>query len=266
MKRGRTIGVALGLTVVVAMVSAQPQPAFTVASVRPSADNEPGMSVRPLPSGGYSARKVPLIALLTSAYGLSPERVINAPAWPDRYDIEARYQPGDPAEPVPPLATLLQSLLRDRFGLVARMEKRDLPVYVLRMARTDRQPGPQLTRSTRDCANAAVTLAAEVKDLASNGAPGCGANEGPGLFVAGGLPMSTIARALRVPANRNVVDATGLDGLWEARLEFAAPGDESGNKPSIFTALQDQLGLKLEPSTAPLDVLVIGAIQRPTPN
>jgi bla regulator protein blaR1 len=71
---------------------------------------------------------------------------------------------------------------------------------------------------------------------------------------------------LRVPANRTVVDATGLDGLWEATLDFAAQGDESGNKPSIFTALQDQLGLKLEPSTAPLDVLIIDAIQRPTPN
>jgi uncharacterized protein (TIGR03435 family) len=263
---GRRAVTVLGLTALVTVVSAQSEPRFTVASIRPSADNEPGMSARPLPNGGYSARKAPLIALLTSAYGLSPERVINAPAWPDRYDIEARYQPGDPAEPVPPLTTLLQSLLRDRFGLVARMEQRDLPVYVLKLARADGRPGPQLRRSNRDCANAAVTLAAEVRDLASNGAPACGANEGPGIFVAGGLTMGTIARALRVPANRNVVDATGLDGLWEAKLEFAAQGDESGNKPSIFTALQDQLGLKLEPSTAPLDVLVIDAIQRPTPN
>jgi uncharacterized protein (TIGR03435 family) len=92
------------------------------------------------------------------------------------------------------------------------------------------------------------------------------ANEEPGVLAAGGMSMGAIARMLGVPAGRHVIDATGLDGLWAGMLDFAPQGDDIGNKPSLFAALRDQLGLQLEPSTAPLEVLVVDRIQRPTPN
>jgi uncharacterized protein (TIGR03435 family) len=243
------------------------EPQFSVVSIRPSTDNLPGMAFRPMPNGGYSGHKVTVLALLTSAFEVSPRRVVGAPLWPDRYDIEARYEPGDPASPAPRLALLLQSMLRDRFGLVAHFDKRELPVYALTLARKDGMLGSQLRRARVNCADAnAIALAQAKKTLAANGAPACGANEGPGVLIVGGLSMETIARALRVPAGRDVVDQTGLTGLWEAKLEFALPDDRTSDKPSFFSAVQEQLGLKLESSKAPLDVLVVDTITRPTPN
>lgn len=243
------------------------EPRFTVTSIRPSSDNEPGMAVRPMPNRGYSARKVPLIALLTSAFGVSPQRIVGVPPWPDRYDIEARYEPASPDTPLPSLNVLLQSLLRERFGLVAHMEKRDLAVYVLRVAGATTRLGPALTLSNLDCGDASAIANARLrKAIAANGAPACEAHEAPGVLKVGGMPMDLIAAALRIPAGRDVVNGTGLRGLWEASLEFAPPNDTTGNKPSVFTAVQEQLGLKLESSTAPLDVVVIDAIERPSAN
>ena len=243
------------------------EPRFTVVSIRPSSDNEPGMAVRPMPNSGYSARKVPLMALLTSAFGVSPQRIVGVPPWPDRFDIEARYEPADRDTPLPSLNVLLRSLLRERFGLAAHMEKRDLSVYVLRVAESTTRLGPKLTRSNLDCGDpAAIANARLRKAYAANGAPACEAEEAPGLLKVGGMPMDLIAAALRIPAGRDVVNGTGLRGLWEASLEFAPPDDRLGDKPSVFTAVQEQLGLKLESSTASLDVIVIDAIERPSAN
>jgi uncharacterized protein (TIGR03435 family) len=78
--------------------------------------------------------------------------------------------------------------------------------------------------------------------------------------------MDTLARSLRIPSSRDVINDTGLSGVWEFSLEFAPPGDTTGEKPDIFTALRDQLGLKLEAGDGALDVLVIDALSRPSPN
>jgi uncharacterized protein (TIGR03435 family) len=266
MKRLQCFGVCvLALTVVLA--SAQDEHRFTVASVQPSADNNPGMVVPQMPPGRYSARKVPVIALLTSAYGLSPERIVGAPQWPDRYDIQARFEPTDPSEPIPRTNVLLQSLLRDRFGLVAHMAKRDFPVYVLKVARTDGRLGTSVKASAVNCGDSAAANSARERNLkAANGAPACGAIERPDAFIAGGMTMDVVASALRIPAGRPVINETGLVGTWEVSLEFAPLRDTRADKPNVFTALQEQLGLKLEPATAPLDVLVIDHIERPTPD
>jgi uncharacterized protein (TIGR03435 family) len=223
--------------------------------------------VQQMPNGRYSARKVPVIALLTSAYNLSPERIVGAPSWRERYDIQARYEPTDPSAPVPRVNVLLQSLLRDRFGLVAHIEKRDFPIYVLKVARRDGRLEAGLKPSSVNCGEAtAVNRAREWNTKAANVAPACEAIERPDAFIAGGLTLDVVASALRIPAGRHVMNETGLAGTWEVTLEFAPLRDTSGDRPNVFTALQEQLGLKLEPATAPLDVLVVDAISRPTPN
>ncbi len=91
---------------------------------------------------------------------------------------------------------------------------------------------------------------------------------GGGRFFAGGVTVATLASALSAQAGRAVVDRTGLAGFFEADLEFSpdALTDAASERPSLFTALEEQLGLKLEPQTAPVEVLVIEQIERPTPN
>lgn len=240
---------------------------FTVVSIKPSPDNNPGMVIRQLPNGGYSSQKITLGALLTSAYGVSPDRIIGMPNWgkTDRYDIEARYEPHDQA--APQLNVLLQGMLRDRFGLVAHAEKRDFPVYLLRTVDKDGKSGPGLKPSKANCEDAAAANSArESKVRAADGAPLCGAVERPDAFIGGGVTMDTLARSLRIPAGRDVVNQTGLDGFWEFALEFAPAGDTTGEKPSVFTALRDELDLKLESGTAALDVLVIDSVAHPTAN
>jgi uncharacterized protein (TIGR03435 family) len=240
---------------------------FTLVSIKPSADNGPGMAVQPRADAGYSGRKVPIIALLTSAYELSPERIVAAPRWTERYDIEARFEPTDPKAPLPLRTTLLKSLLKERFGLVAHTEKREFPVYLLRIARNDGGLGPGLKPSTADCADdAAVFRARQQNTKAPNGAPACGAIENPEAFIASGTTMDVLANALRIPSGRPVINSTGLGGKWDVTLEFAPLQDVNSTKPSVFTAIQEQLQLRLESSKAPLDVLVIDAITRPTAN
>jgi len=127
----------------VAALAAQNRPRFAAASIKPSADNGPGMKIEPRANGDYSVRKVTLSALLASAYDVSTDRIVGAPSWwkTDRFDIDARYERTDPSAPVPPMNALLQSLLEDRFMLVAHRETRILPVYALRVVRSDRRSG-----------------------------------------------------------------------------------------------------------------------------
>jgi uncharacterized protein (TIGR03435 family) len=259
----------VSLSVAVAIVAtAQETPRFTVASIQRSADDGPGMAVQPMAEGRYFARKVPVIALLTAAYELSPERIIGAPAWRgERYDIQARYDPAAPSGVIPRTTVLLQSLLRERFGLVAHMEKRDFPIFVLRVVRSDGRLGRGLQPSSINCGDRAAASAARQQNAkAANGAPACDAVERPDAFIAGGTNLDVVARALRIPAGRHVINDTGLPGTWDVTLEFSPLADTGGDKPNVFTALREQLGLQLEPTRGALDVLIIDAISRPTPN
>lgn len=254
-------------TAMMGPVLAQDQPNFTVISIKQSPDNNPGMVIRQLPNGGYSSQKITLGAVLTSAYGVSPDRVIGIPNWgkTDRYDIEARYELQD--QPAPRLNVLLQGLLRERFGLVAHAEKREFPVYLLKTVAKDGKPGPGLKASKANCEDTpAANSARESKVRAANGAPLCGAIERPDAFISGGVTMDALARSLRIPAGRDVVDQTELEGFWDFAVEFAPAGDTTGEKPSVFTAVRDELDLKLESGIAPMDVLVIDSVTRPTPN
>ena len=220
-------------------------------------------------NGNYSVRKMTLSGLLAGAYDMPSSRIEGAPSWwkDDRFDIDARYQPADPSVPMPPLTVLLQSMLRDRFALVAHTEKRNLPVYALRVVRTDHRLGPGLRRSTLECAG--VDRPSNARDRntkASNGAPACGAIEDPEEFIGSAITLDGLAQALRPPTGRDVVNDTRLAGRWDVTLQFAPIGEAGSDKPSVFTAVQEQLGLRLEPSTASLDVLVVDSVNRPTPN
>jgi len=157
------------------------------------------------------------------------------------------------------------------------METRTLPVYALVVARPDGPLGPGLTRSAIDCA--ALRAARErgenpVLPAPAGNKPVCGMNTNYGRMLAGGYEMRDVARNMAGPAGRLVIDRTGLTGPYDLELTWtpdqapvvppgsAAPAFDP-NGPSLFTALPEQLGLKLDATTAPVEVLVIDGAERP---
>ena len=189
--------------------------------------------------------------------------MFDGPRWAstDRYDIVAKAAGNPTTEET---AQLLQTLLRERFTLSARQEQRVLPVYALMLARPGGEIGPRLWRSEADCTDRRRPV--NTRDLTAR--PVCGipllVSKGVSFFLAGDIPMSTVAQALGGAAGRPVLDRTGLTARYDISVDWASSPDV--DSISVFTAVQEQLGLKLESTTAPLDVVVIERVERPTEN
>jgi uncharacterized protein (TIGR03435 family) len=225
--------------------------------------------------------------LIGAAYGtpqpLMNSQIIGGPSWidSDRFDVVAKaaadQQPG-PNGPPPELFLMVRTLLVDRFKLVVHNESRELPIYSLVLARDDGRRGPQLNPAAVDCASLRGRGGAPPPLPAPGERPPCGIRISPGNLVGGGMGMVQLANALsRLPAlNRLVVDQTGLAGTFDFDLKWTPdqipqtpPGggplpsiDPDG--PSLFAAVQEQLGLKLESTKGPVNVVVIDAAERPT--
>lgn len=169
-----------------------------------------------------------------------------------------------------PFQPMIRSLLAERFHLVVHRETRPLPVYALQQVRADGRLGPQLHLSSADC----VAIAASRQATPSADArPQCGVRANGGHMVAGGLPLAQLATLLSTLVDRVVVDRTGLTGTFDFELNWTpdrapqrpdASASSSPDNPSIFTALREQLGLKLESSKAATDVFVIDHVEQPT--
>jgi uncharacterized protein (TIGR03435 family) len=241
---------------------------FEVASIKPNKSGAPFQLVNRGAGGRYTATNMSLGSLIRSAYAIRHrDQLIGGPAWleSDRFDVVAKADANAPQTDFP---VMLRALLEDRFKLVVRMETRELPIYELIMARSDGKLGPSLQRSDVDCA--AVAKAREgnrdaVAELAkSGGRPICGMQASGRRMAAGGLPIRTLVGSLSGSAGRLINDRTGLDGNFDWDLEWAPESDPNG--PSIFTALQEQLGLKLQPSRGPVEVVVVEHVEPPTPD
>ena len=263
---------------------------FEVASVKPNRAGEQNGSLRRQPGGRMTATNMPLRQLITFAYQLSPLTLVGGPSWIDesRFDIVARME-GDPP-PVPvgggpdPMMLAMRTLLAERFKLELHSETRQLDVYALVMARSNGSPGSALKPSTQDCSPEAIramlaraAAAGAPPPPLSGGLPQCGARMMPGQFTMGGMPLSVVTGPLGGMVGRIVVDRTGLTGNWDAELKFAAdsgrgrppganPPPADPDAPSIFTAVQEQWGLKLESTKAPVAVLSIDKIEAPSPD
>jgi uncharacterized protein (TIGR03435 family) len=220
----------------------------------------------------YTAVNAPLKFLIFSALNISFEssRLIGGPEWieNERFDIVAAI----PEDALPAdLPRMIRTLLERRFQLVVHAETRELPIYALRLARTDGTFGPRLKRSALDCAallagrGGAAPLPAQ-----ADGRPTCRVSTSGQSVRAGGSSIAVLASILPTQVGRTVQDRTGLTGLFDFDLEFSAEGRGltatavGGDTPSIFTALQEQLGLRLESARAPLEVFVIDRVERPT--
>lgn len=274
-----TLAVSLVTSAALQAAQAPPAPTFEVVSVkRNTSVDQAGRISGPTP-GQFRIVNIPLRLILLNAFDLRDHQLIGAPdwTWDERFDITATYPAGaDPAQYRP----MLQRALTDRFGLVTRRERRELPAYRLVVARPDGRLGPQLTPSNVDC----VAWLAEKRPQIGAGGP---SRVAPGgvrpacmmlgqrTFITGGTrTIAQLALSLQSMVQRPVVDETGLAGTFDIDLQWtsgpsvdARAVDASADSgPSIFTAVEEQLGLKLEPTRAPFDVVVVDAISRPTPD
>jgi uncharacterized protein (TIGR03435 family) len=269
----RTIATTVAAGVLISSaLGAQLQPAgvanptFDVVSVKPNKSSDSDNRWGRHPGGGWFMINMTAGFLIRQAYPTKVEEVVGAPAWAisDRFDVDARatFVPTVEQERL-----MLRALLADRFKLAAHYETQERPIYNLVVARADGRLGAQLRHIDIDCATYKRPVAASGTAKPNvNGAPTCGYRLSGGSttlsLISGGRSMQGLADSISDYAGRPVFDKTGLTGYYAFTLEFMGGNDGV----SIFTALQEQLGLKLEPARGPLDVVVIDHIERPTEN
>jgi uncharacterized protein (TIGR03435 family) len=258
-----TLAGTISVMVMAAAIAGTQGLAFDVATIRPNTSGligGPGARRVGFDPGGFTMIDGSTTVLIYSAWPDATD-IVGAPDWvsSDHYDVVGKAQPGSTREQK---SLMLRTLLADRFKLVAREEPREQSAYALVVDRADGRLGPNLRPYAGDCAAAASARAAGTTvDLPppSNGAPACGLTRGGRRIAAGGITMELLAGNISGDAGRVVVDRTGLTGRYEATLEMSP-------ELTVFTALREQLGLKLEPIRAALPVVVVDRIERPTPN
>jgi uncharacterized protein (TIGR03435 family) len=236
------------------IVAAQ-QTAFsplTTVSIRRNVSDSPNANMQVRPGGRLFATNVSLRNMLRNIERLQESQLVGGPDWvaTDRWDIVAV---ADTEVSEAQAVTLLKALLIERFKLKTHTETRDSPIYLLVLARADQVLGPELQRSTVDCPTAQGL---------------CGDSSGPGTMRVVGRPIPNTLRMFERASGRTVIDRTGLTGAYDFTLRwrpFDAP-DVNPDLPSLFTAVEEQLGLRLQPDRAPMDVLVIDSAQRPVEN
>lgn len=253
-------------------------PSFEVVSVKVNRSGADRQDMRLLPGGRAVMTNVPLRRVILTAHRLLPQQLIGAPDWleSERFDITALASgnifPATPGGPAGTAELLLQRLLADRFKLAAHTETRELSIYELVMARGDGRLGPRLTPAKVNCQALMEAYGRGTGPMPPTSE--CGGSREPGRVWMRGVVMPNFARAILVGwTDRIVEDRTGLRGGYDLDLEFtpnsgSAPetAAASGESISLFTALEEQLGLKLRPARATVEVLVIDRVERPTEN
>jgi len=245
-----------------------------VASVKPNQSLEVGTTLGFQPGGRFVGMNIRLRALIAAAYGtpqpLPIYRIIGGPDWVDTepFDVVAKSDAGGlEAGWSVKRGLMLRALLADRFHLQVHWETRDQPAYALVPARRDRKLGAQLQPSSADdCASASENPRDAVRAMVATRGGATTMH-----ITAKCMLLERLARLLENPLRRVVVDRTGLAGTFSLDLDFAAgvasaSADSVGDTPSLATALQEQLGLKLDSIRAPVDLLVIDRVERPTPD
>jgi uncharacterized protein (TIGR03435 family) len=205
---------------------------------------------------------------------------LDAPGWTsaERFDITATYS-GAKSPTLDEARLMVQRVLAERFALHAHRETRDMPIYRLVKARDDGRLGLNLVPSDLDCVKWLADKKPQIigtPPVGPGGArPACMSVTQRNFIAAGTKPITDLARGLESIVGRRVVDATGLTGNFDITLMWTpTPGlDVQPNAPtggadtvSLFAAVQEQLGLKLEPARGPVDVVVIDSVERPTPD
>jgi uncharacterized protein (TIGR03435 family) len=265
----------MGFTICVALasiLSAQTTAEFDAVSIkRNNAGPNAGGGMQSLPDGTYVVKNQPISSIIRFASPVFVREVAGLPTWAkeDRYDVIAKPPAGTTPQQ---LAQMWRTMFAQRMKLVAHLEDREIDVYALRLARPDGRLGPKLKRAAPECTPRPAEPPASQEKPRPEPPSRCGASLGDTRIEAGGTTMDILVQWLGNAAGRLVNNRTGLTGFYELRLDFApelSPGAQptSGDAPpDVFTAVREQLGLKLEPEKARAPVFVIDSIQRPSEN
>jgi uncharacterized protein (TIGR03435 family) len=257
-----------------ALVAAQAPMAFDVASIKPNNSGAVAQQVRFYPpSGRVTMTNVTVKRLIQNAYQLQDQQVAGGPDWiaTARFDVVANSE----------LANLsamdrwmmVRTLLAERFKLKMHTEVREQSVFGLVLARADGRLGEHLKAVTPDCAPPAAPPTAPIDLSAPNL---CGVIMGrPGRLNLRGVTLDVLAAELSARVGRSVLDRTSLSGRFDLDVEFAPPSPPGSGAdpaavdrladtlPSIYTAIQEQLGFKLEPQKGSVTVTVIDGAEKP---
>lgn len=247
--RGAMLGAAVFVLAVGVLFAQQPgDPHFDVVSIKRSASPEQG-GRNALEPGRYVGLGVTVRRIIGLAYMPIPvSRLVGGPGWleTDRFDVEAKFSGNPPREQV---QAMLRAMLAERFRFRAHVEMRQAPVYALHVARPGTL-GPSLTPSRANCQ-----------------VDRCNFQYLDGLLRGRGVTLDRIAD--EITAGRTVVNRTGLGDVYDIELRWTPDGTQPAGDdapPTLVTALREQLGLKLDPETMPLDFLVIESAERPAEN
>lgn len=244
---------------VVSLVSVQAQPPdvrpeFEVASVKPNLSGSANFLMRPPVDGRFTATNVTLKLLIALAYKVRQLEIVGGPAWIDsaRYDVNAKAASGNANDDQSRL--MLQLLLKDRFQLKVHREMKQMPVYELLPAKN----GLKVSASKEGSCAVFTSASAAGSTSGPPSTPFCGALiVRPNGIAGNGVTMAQLANSLSGIVGPPVIDKTGYTGHFDFHLEFNREAAADTSEPSIFTALQEQLGMKLEAKKGPVEVLVI---------
>jgi bla regulator protein blaR1 len=263
----------IALVLAAALQAQDDRPLYEVASVKPADPNAAGMMWQTLPDGGFRTTNITLRNLIMNAWDLRDFQISGGPGWVSTAHFNVEAKPDRPSASRDS-SRMLQELLKERFQLVVRLETREAPVYALILARKDGRLGPQMTES-----HCTPYDPAHPSDDPEQRRKACGSMSARrGEMTAQGMDLASIAVNLSSRVDRQVIDRTGLTGKYDLKLTWAAdenrvpvspdlPRTEpSDSGPSIFTALQEQFGLKLEPAKGPVQFLFIEKAEKPSEN
>jgi bla regulator protein BlaR1 len=264
----------------IAFAQAQPRPAFDVVSIKPNVSGVREVTFAPMSGGRLTVENNPVTNLIQNAYGVRRNQIVGGPGWmdSDRFDIEARAE-GSPAKDQ--LMLMVQTLLEDRFKLKVHRETRELPVFILTAAKSGVKLKPWQEGS---CVTIDPFNPPTPPPRGEKPPKGCSNDhvfpKGPNTeWVATKIDMKELAGALAgAILRRPVIDKTGFTGTFDINLEWTTdqnpaagpdgtgPASTDAAGPSIFTVLQEQLGLKLESAKGPVEVLVVDHLEKPDAN
>lgn len=276
-----SIALFILITTAIGQAQSPPDPQFKVASIKPNAGQARQVSIGASSPRAFRAENVWLRFLIETAWNIQDHQLSGGPDWAtsNRYDIDARTDTNASFDQMRPM---LQTLLKDRFQLALHRESKDLPVYALVAAKG----GIKLKVSAKEnCTtkdpNAPPSAPAPGQTFLSY----CGGlATSPHSLNGTAISMEQLTTALSNTMQRTVIDRTGFTGPFDVHLEwtmdqstpgFFAPGlappqsalpAESTGGPAVFTAMQEQLGLKLESTKGPVTILVIDHAVRPSAN
>jgi len=248
----------------VAVAAWAQQPVFEVASIRPNKSGELLMLFQPQEGGRFTAKNCSLALLMQYAYEIWTYQIADAPGWvrSDKYDVAAKAAEGDPQ--ASEVRVMLRQLLEDRFQLKYHWETREAPVYFLAVSKA----GKLKESAPGDCPPKNVD---GPRAGSPNDAPCGGLRNSPGHTKGIKLTAGDLAASLSFLLGKTVVDKTGLTGKYDVELEWTPErvqmaGATENGPPGIFTAMQEQLGLKLESGKGPVKMMVVDRVERPGEN